>query len=62
MVIVSPREIGVNTREAYQWASAELTKRPKAHNIWGFCALCWSRQEEVANDFERPVFSLYPRL
>jgi 4-diphosphocytidyl-2-C-methyl-D-erythritol kinase len=62
IVVVSPREIGVSTKDAYQWLSAELTNRSKAPNIWGFCALCWSRQETVSNDFESPVFSRHPRL
>jgi len=62
IVVVSPRQIGVSTKEAYQWISAELTNRPKPHNIWGFCALCWSRPVEVSNDFERSVFRRHPRL
>ncbi len=62
IVVVSPRDIGVSTKDAYQWLSAELTNRAKAPNIWGFCALCWSRQETVSNDFEGPVFSRHPRL
>jgi 4-diphosphocytidyl-2-C-methyl-D-erythritol kinase len=63
VLVVSPRDIGVSTKDAYQWVSAELTNRPKAPNIWGFCALCWSRQESgVSNDFEAPVFSRHPRL
>jgi 4-diphosphocytidyl-2-C-methyl-D-erythritol kinase len=62
IVVVSPRDIGVSTKDAYQWLSAELTNRSKAPNIWGFCALCWSRQETVSNDFESPVFSRHPRL
>ncbi len=62
IVVVSPRNIGVSTKEAYQWMSAELTTSPKPPNIWGFCALCWSRQSRVSNDFEGPVFSRYPRL
>jgi 4-diphosphocytidyl-2-C-methyl-D-erythritol kinase len=62
IVVVSPRGIGVSTREAYEWLSAELTKRSKPPKIWGFCALCWSRQGRVANDFEQPVFSRHPRL
>jgi 4-diphosphocytidyl-2-C-methyl-D-erythritol kinase len=62
IVVVSPRNIGVSTKEAYQWISAELTKSAKPPNIWGFCALCWSRQGRVSNDFEMPVFSRYPRL
>jgi 4-diphosphocytidyl-2-C-methyl-D-erythritol kinase len=62
IVVVSPRDVGVSTKDAYQWLSAELTNRAKAPNIWGFCALCWSRQETVSNDFEGPVFSRHPRL
>jgi 4-diphosphocytidyl-2-C-methyl-D-erythritol kinase len=62
IVVVSPRDVGVSTKDAYQWLSVELTKRAKAPNIWGFCALCWSRQETVSNDFEGPVFSRHPRL
>lgn len=62
VVVVSPRGIGVSTKDAYQWVSSELTKRDKAPNIWRFCALCWSRQEAVSNDFEGPVFGRHPRL
>jgi len=62
IVVVSPRDIGVSTKDAYQWISAELTNRMEPPKIWGFCALCWSRQERVANDFEQPVFSRHPRL
>jgi 4-diphosphocytidyl-2-C-methyl-D-erythritol kinase len=62
IVVVSPRDIGVSTKDAYQWISAELTKRTETPRIWGFCALCWSRQGRVANDFEQPVFSRHPRL
>jgi 4-diphosphocytidyl-2-C-methyl-D-erythritol kinase len=62
ILVVSPRDIGVSTKDAYEWVSAELTNRVKPPNIWGFCALCWSRQGTVSNDFERPVFSRHPRL
>jgi 4-diphosphocytidyl-2-C-methyl-D-erythritol kinase len=63
ILVVSPREIGVSTRDAYQWLSRELTNRSKPPNIWGFCALCWSRQgARVSNDFEAPVFRRHPRL
>ncbi len=63
IVVVSPRDIGVSTKDAFQWISAELTKRPEPPKIWGFCALCWSRQGAgLANDFEGPVFSRHPRL
>ncbi len=42
--------------------SAELTRLTKPNRIWRFCALCWSRQETLSNDFEGPVFSRHPRL
>jgi 4-diphosphocytidyl-2-C-methyl-D-erythritol kinase len=63
ILIVSPRDIGVSTKDAYEWISAELTRLSKPNRIWGFCALCWSRQGAgISNDFEGPVFSRYPRL
>jgi 4-diphosphocytidyl-2-C-methyl-D-erythritol kinase len=62
VVVVSPKDIGVSTKDAYDWLSAELTKRTEPPKLWGFCALCWSRQRRVANDFEQPVFSRHPRL
>ena len=63
IVVVSPRDIGVSTKDAFQWISAELTKRPEPPKIWGFCALCWSRQGAgLSNDFEGPVFDRHPRL
>src|SRR5574340_543702 len=62
IVVVSPRAIGVSTKDAYEWLSAELTNRANPPNIWRFCALCWSRQGKLSNDFELPVFRRYPRL
>jgi 4-diphosphocytidyl-2-C-methyl-D-erythritol kinase len=62
VVVVSPKGIGVSTKEAYEWLSPELTRLAKPNRIWGFCALCWSRQETVSDDFEGPVFSRHPRL
>jgi 4-diphosphocytidyl-2-C-methyl-D-erythritol kinase len=62
ILVVSPKDIGVRTKDAYAWLSAELTKPPEPPKIWGFCALCWSRQEAVSNDFEGPVFGRHPRL
>ena len=63
IVVVSPRNIAVSTKDAYEWISAELTKSAKPPKIWGFCALCWSRQGAgISNDFETPVFSRRPRL
>jgi 4-diphosphocytidyl-2-C-methyl-D-erythritol kinase len=63
IVVVSPHDIGVSTKDAFQWISAELTKRPEPPKMWGFCALCWSRQGAgLSNDFEGPVFHRHPRL
>ncbi len=62
IVVVSPQGIGVPTKDAYAWLAPELTRLTNPRRIWGFCALCWSRQERVANDFEQPVFSRHPRL
>jgi 4-diphosphocytidyl-2-C-methyl-D-erythritol kinase len=63
VVVVSPRGIGVSTKDAYEWASAELTNRAAPPKIFGFCALCWSRQGRgISNDFEAPVFSRHARL
>jgi 4-diphosphocytidyl-2-C-methyl-D-erythritol kinase len=63
ILIVSPRDIGVSTKDAYEWISVELTKTAKPPKIWGFCALCWSRQGAgLSNDFEGPVFRRHPRL
>ncbi len=62
VLVISPRDIGVSTKDAYQWISAELTNHSKAPKMWKFCALCWSRTGEVSNDFEGPVFARHPRL
>lgn len=62
ILVVSPRGIGVSTKEAYEWLSAELTNRADPPNIWKFCALCWSRQGSLSNDFEGPVFRRHSRL
>jgi 4-diphosphocytidyl-2-C-methyl-D-erythritol kinase len=70
VVVVSPHDIAVNTREAYTWVGARprrvgarLTKRRRAPKLWSFCALCWSSPEAgVSNDFEAAVFARHPRL
>jgi 4-diphosphocytidyl-2-C-methyl-D-erythritol kinase len=63
MLVVSPREIAVSTREAYRWLRPRLTNRPDASRLWRFCALCWSPQgEPLWNDFEAAVFRRHPRL
>jgi len=63
IVVVSPRQIAVNTREAYGWLDRRLTKVPPISKLWTFCALCWSSQGGgLSNDFEAPVFRRHPRL
>jgi 4-diphosphocytidyl-2-C-methyl-D-erythritol kinase len=63
IVVVSPGGIGVSTKDAYEWVSAELTKGEEPHKLFRFCALCWSRQgSRLSNDFESPVFRRHPRL
>lgn len=63
VLVVSPRDIGVNTREAYSWIDERLTTLAATPKMWSFCALCWSRQGGgLENDFEAAVFSRHPRL
>jgi len=63
LLVVSPRDIIVSTRDAYGWLDRRLTKNPDNPRLWSFCALCWSPQEDhLSNDFERVVFRQYPRL
>ncbi len=69
ILVVSPHDIGVSTEDAYTWLdqrlsmSRRLTKPAATHRIWGFCALCWSRQDGgISNDFEAAVFRRHPRL
>ena len=63
VVVVSPADIGVSTRDAYRWATLRLTKRAAAPKLWSFCALCWSPQGAgLSHDFEEPVFRRHPRL
>jgi 4-diphosphocytidyl-2-C-methyl-D-erythritol kinase len=67
LLVVSPAEIHVPTPDAYRWLHAprlaSLTKLASAHKLYGFCALCWSTQEEsLLNDFEAAVFRRHPRL
>jgi 4-diphosphocytidyl-2-C-methyl-D-erythritol kinase len=63
VLVVSPHHIGVNTKDAYAWIDRRLTKAESPHKLWGFCALCWSRQDEgIWNDFEDAVFGRHPRL
>jgi 4-diphosphocytidyl-2-C-methyl-D-erythritol kinase len=63
ILVVSPRNIAVITRDAYDWLDDRLTKRHSVHRLWSFCALCWSlREGHVSNDFETAVFRRHPRL
>src|SRR5690348_3125193 len=63
LLVVSPRNIAVNTRDAYGWLDGRLTKKPDNSRLWSFCALCWSPQEEhLSNDFEEVVFRRHARL
>ena len=63
LLVVSPREIAVSTREAYGWVDRTLTKNSHNSRLWSFCALCWSpRGNHLSNDFEAVVFRRHPRL
>lgn len=63
LLVVSPRTIGVSTRDAYAWIDRQLTTRSATHKMWSFCALCWSRQSgALVNDFEGAVFRRHGRL
>ncbi len=63
LLVVSPRDTAVSTRDAYGWLDRRLTKNPGNPRLWSFCALCWSPQEDhLSNDFEAVVFRRHPRL
>jgi len=63
VLVISPHDIAVPTKDAYQWLSEELTNREDPTKLMGFCALCWSPQGgALSNDFEAAVFPRYPRL
>jgi len=62
ILVVSPRDVGITTREAYRWVSRQLTMRERVSKLHSFCALCWSLQGGVSNDFEAVIFRRYPRL
>jgi 4-diphosphocytidyl-2-C-methyl-D-erythritol kinase len=63
LLVVSPRDMAVSTRDAYGWLDRRLTKNPDKSRLWSFCALCWSPQEDhLSNDFETVVFRRHPRL
>jgi 4-diphosphocytidyl-2-C-methyl-D-erythritol kinase len=62
ILVVSPANIAVSTRDAYAWVDERLTTSRSAPKMWSFCALCWGRQDSVSNDFEAAVFDRHPRL
>jgi 4-diphosphocytidyl-2-C-methyl-D-erythritol kinase len=63
LLVVSPPDIAVSTRDAYGWLDRRLTKKADNSRLWSFCALCWSPQDEhLSNDFEGVVFRRHARL
>jgi 4-diphosphocytidyl-2-C-methyl-D-erythritol kinase len=71
VLVVSPHEIAVPTKDAYRWISEmkstqrseQLTNGEDPSRLPRFCALCWSPQGgALSNDFEAAVFPRYPRL
>ena len=66
LLVVSPSEIHVPTPDAYRWLGApelaSLTKSSASHKLYKFCALCWSAQGRLSNDFETAVFERHSRL
>jgi 4-diphosphocytidyl-2-C-methyl-D-erythritol kinase len=63
VLVISPGNLAVPTRDAYQWLARRLTKRQDPTKLWQFCTLCWSPQgDALSNDFEAAVFPRYPRL
>jgi 4-diphosphocytidyl-2-C-methyl-D-erythritol kinase len=63
VLVVSPGDLSVPTRDAYRWLARRLTKRPDPSKLWQFCALCWSPLGgALSNDFEAAVFQRHSRL
>ena len=66
LLVVSPSAIHVPTPDAYRWLHApelaSLTKSAASHKLYKFCALCWSAQGRLSNDFEAAVFQRHSRL
>ncbi len=63
VLVISPHEIAVPTKDAYRWLSDELTNGEDPTKLMRFCALCWSPQGgALSNDFEAAVFPRYPGL
>jgi len=65
ILVVSPKDIHVPTLDAYSWMEAKplsLTNSAGTSKLFEFCALSWSSQGSLSNDFEGPVFRRHPRL
>jgi 4-diphosphocytidyl-2-C-methyl-D-erythritol kinase len=63
VLVVSPHDIAVPTKDAYRWLSEQLTNEDGPTKLMRFCALCWSPQGgALSNDFEAAVFPRFPRL
>jgi 4-diphosphocytidyl-2-C-methyl-D-erythritol kinase len=63
VLVVSPGDLSVPTRDAYRWLARRLTKRPDPSKLWQFCALCWSPLGgALSNDFEAAIFPRHSRL
>jgi 4-diphosphocytidyl-2-C-methyl-D-erythritol kinase len=63
LLVVSPHDAAVPTRDAYKWLARQLTKHQDHSKLLRFCTLCWSTQGgALENDFEAAVFPRYPRL
>jgi 4-diphosphocytidyl-2-C-methyl-D-erythritol kinase len=63
LLVISPHEISVPTKDAYEWLSQELTNGEDPTKLMRFCALCWRPQGgALSNDFEAAVFPRYSRL
>jgi 4-diphosphocytidyl-2-C-methyl-D-erythritol kinase len=66
LLVVSPADVHVPTPNAYRWLGAaklaSLTKSAASHKLYKFCALCWSAQGRLSNDFEPAVFERHSRL
>ncbi|HXR09348.1 MAG TPA: 4-(cytidine 5'-diphospho)-2-C-methyl-D-erythritol kinase, partial [Candidatus Acidoferrales bacterium] len=44
VLVISPHDIAVPTKDAYHWLSRELTNGEDLTKLMRFCALCWSPQ------------------
>jgi 4-diphosphocytidyl-2-C-methyl-D-erythritol kinase len=63
LLVISPHEISVPTKDAYEGLSQELTNGEDPTKLMRFCALCWRPQGgALSNDFEAAVFPRYFRL